>query len=98
MIKDNEPRMSLVIQWLRIRLAMQGTRVPSLVWEDSTCRGAAKPVHHNCWAHALWSLCFATSKATAVRSTTAREEAPLAAPREGLYAAVKTQYSHKVVN
>ena len=27
----------LVVQWLRIRLPMQGTRVPSLVQEDPTC-------------------------------------------------------------
>ena len=40
-------RTSLVAQWLRIRLPMQGTRVRSLVWEDPTCRGATKPVHHN---------------------------------------------------
>ncbi|KAJ8783825.1 hypothetical protein J1605_008868 [Eschrichtius robustus] len=38
---------SLVAQWLRIRLPMQGTRVQALVWEDPTCRGATKPVHHN---------------------------------------------------
>ena len=38
---------SLVAQWLRIRLPMQGTRVPSLVREDPTCRGAAKSVRHN---------------------------------------------------
>ena len=98
LIKDNEPRMSLVIRWLRIRLTTQGTRVPSLVWEDPTCCGAAKPLHHNRRAHALWSLCFATSKATAMRSTTTGEEAPLAAPREGLYAAVKAQNSHRSVN
>ena len=30
-------RTSLVAQWLRIRLPMQGTRVRALVWEDSTC-------------------------------------------------------------
>ena len=34
---------SLVVQWLRIHLPMQGTRVQSLVWEDSTCCGAVKP-------------------------------------------------------
>ena len=34
---------SLVAQWLRICLTMQGTRVRALVWEDSTCRGATKP-------------------------------------------------------
>ena len=30
----------LVAQWMRIRLAMQGTRVGSLVWEIPTCHGA----------------------------------------------------------
>ena len=38
---------SLVVQWLRICLPMQGTQVRSLVWEDPTCRGATKPVRHN---------------------------------------------------
>ena len=40
-------RASLVVQWLRIRLPMQGTRVRALVWEDPTCRGATRPVSHN---------------------------------------------------
>ena len=40
-------RASLVAQWLRIRLPMQGTRVRALVREDATCRRATKPVHHN---------------------------------------------------
>ena len=44
---------SLVVQWLGIRLPMQGTRVRALVQEDPTCRGAAKPVRHNYWACAL---------------------------------------------
>ena len=39
---------SLVAQWLRICLIMQGTRVRALVWEDPTCRGATRPVSHNC--------------------------------------------------
>ena len=34
---------SLVAQWLRICLPMQGTWVRALVWEDPTCRGATKP-------------------------------------------------------
>ena len=38
---------SLVAQWLRIRLPMQGTWVRALVWEDPTCHGATKPVRHN---------------------------------------------------
>ena len=44
---------SLVAQWLRIRLPMQGTRIRALVQEDPTCRGATKPVRHNYWACAL---------------------------------------------
>ena len=43
----------LVAQWLRICLPVQGTRVQALVREDPTCRGTAKPVHHNYWACAL---------------------------------------------
>ena len=46
LLKHNA-RASLVVQWLRICLLMQGTRVRALVWEDPTCRGAAGPVSHN---------------------------------------------------
>ena len=38
---------SLVAQWLRIRLPMQGTRVRALVREHPTCRGPTKPVPHS---------------------------------------------------
>ena len=38
---------SLVAQWLRICLPMQGTQVQALVREDPTCRGETKPVCHN---------------------------------------------------
>ena len=38
---------SLVAQWLRILLPMQGTWVRSLVQEDSTCHRATEPVHYN---------------------------------------------------
>ena len=41
---------SLAVQWVRICLPMQRTRVLSLVWEDSTCQEATKPRHHNYWA------------------------------------------------
>ena len=41
------PGASLVAQWLRICLLMQGTRVRALVWDDPTCHGAAGPVSHN---------------------------------------------------
>ena len=51
-IKDIS-RVSLVVQWLRIHLAIQGTWVRPRVWEDPTCCEAAKPRHHSYWAHAL---------------------------------------------
>ena len=38
---------SLVAQWLRVCLLMQGTQVRALVWEDPTCHGATRPVSHN---------------------------------------------------
>ena len=79
-LKNNLFWASLVAQWLRVRLPVQGTRVRALVQEDPTCRGATKPVHHHYWACALepvshnywspctWSPCSATREATAMRS------------------------------
>ena len=61
-VKDRESRTGLwgIPWWL---LPMQETRVRSLIWEDPTCRGAAKPVGHNRWActleptsHSYWAL------------------------------------------
>ena len=88
-------RASLVAQWLRIRLPMQGTRVRALVREDPTCCGATKPAHHNYWACALeptshnywspcpWSLCSATREATAMRSPhTTTKSSPHSPPLE----------------
>ena len=43
---------SLVVQWLRICLPVQGTWIQSLVQEDATYLGESKPVRHNYWAHA----------------------------------------------
>ncbi|XP_059773243.1 uncharacterized protein LOC132362539 [Balaenoptera ricei] len=47
MLPMQGPRASLVAQWLRICLLMQGTRVRALVWEDPTCCGATRPRSHN---------------------------------------------------
>ena len=49
-VKRKKRGTTLVAQWLRIRLPMQGTRVWALGREDPTCRGATKPVRHNYWA------------------------------------------------
>ena len=38
---------SLVVQWLRVCLPVQGTWVRPLVWEDPTCLRATGPVSHN---------------------------------------------------
>ena len=46
-VKKKKKRASLVAQWLRVCLPMQGTRVRALVWEDPTCCGATRPVSHN---------------------------------------------------
>ena len=46
-VKKSTNRVSLVAQWLRVCLPMQGTRVRALVWEDPTCHGATRPVRHN---------------------------------------------------
>ena len=47
-----------MVQWLRIRLAIQGTSVRSLVWEDPTCCGAARPLYHKSWNLCAQSSCF----------------------------------------
>ena len=44
---NNPSRASLVAQWLRIHLPMQGTRVRALVQEDPPCRGATGPMRHS---------------------------------------------------
>ena len=44
LFKKLKGRASLVVQWLRVRLPMQGTRVRAPVQEDPTCRGVAGPV------------------------------------------------------
>ena len=46
-IKNLPTGASLVVQWLRICLLMQGTWVRALVWEDPTCHAAMRPVSHN---------------------------------------------------
>ena len=40
---------SLVAQWVRIALPVQGTRGQPLAWEDPTCLGAAEPTCRSFW-------------------------------------------------
>ena len=67
---------SLVAQWLRIRLPMQGTRVRALVQEDPTCRGATKPMP-TAAAPALWSPLATTTEARTPRARAPQQERPL---------------------
>ena len=74
-IKETYAGTSVVVQWLRICLPMQGARVRALVREDPTCRRAAKSVSQNYWAHVpqllsprTWSPCSPTGEPTAMRS------------------------------
>ena len=46
-IKKANNRASLVVQWLRICLPVQGTQVRALVCEDPTCRRATRSMSHN---------------------------------------------------
>ena len=84
-------RASLVAQWLRVCLLMQGTRVRALVWEDPTCHGATGPVSHNCWACAS-GACALQQQRPAYRD---EEWPPLATTRESPRTETKTQHSHK---
>ena len=70
--KETRMRTSLVVQWLRIHLPVQGIRVPSLVWEASTCHRATEPMCCNHWSCAPQSPRSAAREATAMRSTTER--------------------------
>ena len=71
---------SLVVQWLRILLPMQGTWVQSLVQEDPTCCGATKPACCNYWARVL-QLLSPRSRAHAPNKRSHRNEKP-AAPQQ----------------
>ena len=51
--KNADSGASLVAQWVRIHLLMQGIRVQALIWEEPTCHGATKPVCQNYSACAL---------------------------------------------
>ena len=74
---------SLVAQWLRIRLPVQGTRVRALVREDPTCRGITahapqllSPRSRACNPQLL-SLRAATTEVCAPRARALQQEKPL---------------------
>ena len=86
---------SLVVQWLRICLATQGTQVLSLVLEDLTCLRAAEPVCHGCWARTLEpELCNQRSHCNKKAAHHTREQTPLTT-REKPVPAMKTLQPNK---
>ena len=58
---------SLVAQWLRVCLPMQGTRVRALVWEDSRMPWSGWAREPQLLSLRSWSLCSATREAVIVR-------------------------------
>ena len=61
-------RASLVVQWLRIILPMQGAQVQSLIWKSPTCCGATKPM----WGY-YWPVFYAHKPQLLSQSTAAPE-------------------------
>ena len=96
LVSKRKTRASLVVQWLRICLPMQGTRVRALVWEDPTCRGATRPVSHSYWACA-YGACAPNKRGRDSERPAHRDEGwpLLAATRESPCAETKTQHSQK---
>ena len=81
--KKMETGASLVVRWLRIRLAMQRIQVQSLFWEDPTC---SRPTKHmpqllNQSSRAqepqILSSHVATSEASVHRAQALQQEKPL---------------------
>ena len=95
----NVSRASLVAQWLRICLPMQGTLVRALVWEDPTCRGVTRPVSHNYWACASGACVPQQERPRQWEARAPRWEwPPLASTRESPHTETKTQHSQKLIN
>ena len=82
MLKNIKSWASLVAQWLRIHLPVQGTWVRALVWEDPTCRAATKPVSHNYWARVPQLLKPACLESVLHNKRSHRDEKPVHCNKE----------------
>ena len=89
---------SLVVQWLRIHLPLQGTQVRSLVGEDSTGCRATKPMCHNYRSLSALQSVLHNKKSHCNEELMYRneEEPPLTTARENQSTATKTQHRPKV--
>ena len=91
MLKNQYMRTSLVVQWIRIRLPMQGTWVQFLIWEDCTC-------------HRIANWCSTTTEPVPQNKSShhsekserpSKEQPLLTTTRESSRTATKTQQSQK---
>ena len=95
----NDDRASLVAQWLRICLLMQGTRARALVWEDPTCPEQLGP-----WATTTEPVRLEPVRRNKRGHDSERpahhneEWPPLAATRESPSTETKTQHSNQSIN
>ena len=74
---------SLMVQWIRICLPMQGAWVWSLVWDDSRCLGASRALASQLLSPCsltfrppLLSLCVTATEAEVPRACTPQQERP----------------------
>ena len=75
---------SLVVQWLRICLPMQGTQVQFLRCGGYTCRAATKSMHQNYWA-CVWDYWSPHSGAHALHKKPLQCEAHALQLESGAY-------------
>ena len=90
-------RASLMVQWLRIHLPMQGTWVWFL-FQDPTCLRASKPICHNYRVHAPQAHAPQEKPQQWEALPPWQGVALLAVPKAGLRTATKTQLSQKLIN
>ena len=73
---------------------MQGTLVQSLVWEDSPCHMATKPMGHNYWASAPRACALQQEKPLQREASASQPEvAHFSTTTEKLCSVMKTQCS-----
>ena len=95
----SKKRASLVAQWLRVCLPMQGTWVRALVWGESHVPWSGWAREPQLLSLRVWSLCSTTRGRDSERPAHRDEEwSPLAATRESPRTEMKTQHSQKKKN
>ena len=71
-----EVRVSLMVQWLQICLAMQGTPVQCWVQEDSTCCEALPSLRSRAWELQLLGPCATSTEAHVPRACALQHKGP----------------------